>query len=400
MFTGIVSEVGVILQAETSPEGSRLRIGSPKLAPQMEPGQSVSLNGVCLTVVERDSSAFAVEATPETLRRTNLGSLKPGSRVNLEPSARLSDFLGGHLVQGHVDEMGRVVSITEEGNSWIFRFLASSEVLRYCTRKGSVTVNGVSLTITDLGSDYFEVAIIPHTHEVTTFSDLREGDGVNLEADLISKYVESHVKRLGSIAMFLLVLLLGPMYGWAAEVGLHPNSILIYENGNSKTTHRFVVRIARPKPDLLFEWESVNDQGTVHVYSKALEESRNFTLLRLFEVGIDQEAPDETTLRLSRALFQELLAHGALKLRLNGTPLQMDVIGEESFALQVDGETVQVTGVRARDNRRGTWLFLKDAELPLVLAHETPYFKHRLRSISTPERPSLRWFRHRLPPIK
>ncbi len=399
MFTGIVTGVGTVLEAKSSPQGSVLWIESPELAPEMSLGHSVSINGTCLTAVEVDAASFSVEATPETLRRTNLGGLRAGSKVNLELSARLADFLGGHLVQGHVDEMGQVVSITEEGNSWIFRFSASREFLGYCAMKGSVAVDGVSLTISGLGPDYFEVAIIPHTHQATTFSDLQPGDGVNLEADLISKYVATHVRRLGTLAVVFLLVALTAFRGWAGDLSLRPNSILIYANSNAQKTHQLVIRIARPSPDLVFEWESVNDQGTVHVFQNALQDSRNFTLLQLFEVGVDEESPDETTLRLSRALFDELLREKSLRLRLNGTPLKMELKGEEPFSLEVDQAVVEVTGVRVKDNRRGSWLFLKDSDLPLVLAHETPYFKHRLKSISTPERPSLRWFR-RLPPIK
>ena len=136
-----------------------------------------------------------MDATPETLRRSNLGEKQVGSLLNLEPPLRLADFLGGHLVQGHVDATGRIDSVREEGNSWIFRFSAPAEILRYCVPKGSVTVNGISLTISGLGPDFFEVAIIPHTWEVTNLAQLKPGDTVNLEADVISKYVESHIQN-------------------------------------------------------------------------------------------------------------------------------------------------------------------------------------------------------------
>ncbi len=398
MFTGIVTDVGEVVKADTSSEGSLLQIRS-RLAADLEVGHSVSINGTCLTVVGKDTGSFDVEATPETLRRTDLGQCRAGSRVNLELAARLADFLGGHLVQGHVDEMGRVVSIIEEGNSWVFRFSASREFLSFCVMKGSVTVNGVSLTVSGIGEGYFEVTIIPHTHEVTNFSSLKVGDGVNLEADLISKYVESHVRHFKGLVVLVLALALSLVQGLAGDLSLQANSILIYANQNAKKTHRFVVRIARPVPDLVFEWESVNDQGTVHVYQRALEQSRRFTLLSLFEVGVDEEAPDETTLRLSRALFTELAAQKSLKLQLNGVPLKMEWVGEEPFVLKLDREEVEVTGVRVQDNRRGSWLFLKDPDLPLVLEYVTSYFHHRLESLSTPDRPSLRWIR-RLPPIK
>ena len=161
----------------------------------MEIGHSISVDGVCLTVFRKTGSAFQVEATPETLSRTNLSDKRVGDPLNLEPAARLSDFLGGHLVQGHVDAPGRLVSMRPEGNSWIFRIEAPAEVVRYCTFKGSIAVNGVSLTLSALNSEGFEATIIPHTMAVTNFGTMAVGDRVNLEADLISKYVETHIRH-------------------------------------------------------------------------------------------------------------------------------------------------------------------------------------------------------------
>lgn len=196
MFTGIVREQGVILSVDHSTEGSVIAVGSSRLAPELESGHSISIDGVCLTVTEFNSNSFAVEATPETVRLSNLNSRKIGDRVNLEPSLRLSDFLGGHLVQGHVDGVGRIRLIRTEGNSRIFGMEVPDSVFRFCVYKGSITVNGVSLTISALNSKVVEVTIIPHTFAVTNFSWLRVGDAVNLEADVISKYVASHVARL------------------------------------------------------------------------------------------------------------------------------------------------------------------------------------------------------------
>ncbi len=195
MFTGIVQETGRIASLHSSAEGVTFRLQAGRLGTLLEVGHSVSVDGVCLTVTRKGADWVEVDATPETLRRSNLGAKGKGDLVNLEPPLRLSDFLGGHLVQGHVDATGRVESIREEGNSWIFRFAASAEILRYCVLKGSITVNGISLTISGLGLDYFEVAIIPHTWEVTNLSKLDAGDSVNLEADVISKYVESHIQN-------------------------------------------------------------------------------------------------------------------------------------------------------------------------------------------------------------
>ncbi|HSR50367.1 MAG TPA: riboflavin synthase [Acidobacteriota bacterium] len=196
MFTGIVREKGRVTERQGSAGGSTLALQCKVVGRDMKIGDSVAVSGVCLTAEKLLPQGFEVTATPETLRRTTLGDLEAGDAVNLEPALRSSDFLGGHLVQGHVDGRGRVESIQEEGNSWIFRFAAGRRVLDYCVFKGSITVDGVSLTISGLSEDWFEVAIIPHTYEVTTFSNLEEGDHVNLETDVISKYVQSHVERI------------------------------------------------------------------------------------------------------------------------------------------------------------------------------------------------------------
>lgn len=188
---------------EGSAEGSVMRFDPKELGPLLAIGQSVSVDGVCLTVVRRGEGWVEVEISPETLRRTNLGRRRPGQHVNLEPPMAAGDLFGGHIVQGHVDAVGEVLSIAEEGNSWIFRFSCPAEVRPYCVVKGSITVNGISLTISALGDCWFEVAIIPHTWEVTNLSEVQVGDLVNLEADVISKYVESHVVRyldLGAVS--------------------------------------------------------------------------------------------------------------------------------------------------------------------------------------------------------
>lgn len=195
MFTGIVRETGQIKQILKSKEGVTFRFGCGVLHRELQIGHSISVDGVCLTVTEKGRDWVEVDATPETLRCTNLGEKKEGDELNLEPAARLSDFLGGHLVQGHVDETGKILSIVEEGNSVIFRISAPEDVTRYSVFKGSITVSGISLTISKLGAGYFEVTIIPHTLEVTNMSDLEVDDVVNLEVDIVSKYVETHVQR-------------------------------------------------------------------------------------------------------------------------------------------------------------------------------------------------------------
>jgi riboflavin synthase len=163
MFTGIVRETGEIIEKRSAEDGVTLRFRSGSLYNDLGIGHSICVDGVCLTVTHKGEDWVEVDATPETLRRSNLGSRAVGDGLNLEPAAKLSDFLGGHLVQGHVDATGEVVSLVTEGNSVIFQISAPEEVMRYCTFKGSITLNGISLTISALGTDYFEVTIIPHT---------------------------------------------------------------------------------------------------------------------------------------------------------------------------------------------------------------------------------------------
>lgn len=196
MFTGIVRETGTVREIETTERGSALTIACRRLLPGLEVGQSVCVNGVCLTVESVLDEGFRVTATPETLRRSGLGGLAVDATVNLEPSLRLSDPLGGHLVQGHVDGVGAVATIRNEGNSSVFRYRAPESVLRHCVLKGSIAVDGVSLTISGLDPEGFETTLIPHTLAVTRFSALKVGDEINLEVDIVSKYVETHVQRL------------------------------------------------------------------------------------------------------------------------------------------------------------------------------------------------------------
>ena len=195
MFTGIVREMGEILEVTESESGAVFRFTCGSLLEDLSLGHSISVDGVCLTVTGKFEDSVTVEATPETLRRSNLGLRKVGNHLNLEPALRSFDFLGGHLVQGHVDGTGAVESIRVDGNSSVFRVSLPPEVERYCVMKGSVTLNGISLTVSALGEGFMEVTIIPHTLEVTNMSELETGDTVNLEADVISKYVESHVLR-------------------------------------------------------------------------------------------------------------------------------------------------------------------------------------------------------------
>jgi len=200
VFTGIVRETGEIIDKKESPDGVTFRFRVGELYRDLDIGHSISVNGVCLTVVKMDQGWIEVDASPETLRRSNLGETAIGDPINLEPPLKLNDVLGGHLVQGHVDAAGKVLSIVEEGNSFIFRISLPAEVSRYCVMKGSITLDGTSLTISALEDDFMEVTIIPHTMEKTNMSELKPGDKVNLEVDVISKYVEKHTKNSLGIA--------------------------------------------------------------------------------------------------------------------------------------------------------------------------------------------------------
>ncbi|MEU6035090.1 riboflavin synthase [Actinomadura sp. NPDC047616] len=195
MFTGIVEELGEIVALEPAGDSARITIRGPLVTQDAVHGASIAVNGVCLTVVEVKDDAFTADAVKETLDRSSLGALGPGSRVNLERPVRLSDRLGGHLVQGHVDGVGRLIS-REPGERWdVVTFSLPPELSRYVVDKGSITVDGVSLTVVEAGADRFSVALIPTTLELTTLGLKRPGDPVNLEVDVVAKYVE---RMLGS----------------------------------------------------------------------------------------------------------------------------------------------------------------------------------------------------------
>ena len=190
MFTGIVVEQGNVRKANTRRGLLELEVEAPRIARELEVGDSVAVNGVCLTATETKRKRFVTQAMSETLARSTMGSLKKGSGVNLELPARLSDRLGGHIVQGHVDGVATVARIEEDDGSQRVWFSASRDILRYLIDKGSVTLDGVSLTVVEVGETTFQVALIPHTVEVTTLGHLKVGSSVNVEVDMIAKYVE------------------------------------------------------------------------------------------------------------------------------------------------------------------------------------------------------------------
>ena len=197
MFTGIVEGTGTVaaLAAAADGSGARLEVEAPWLAGRLAVGESVAVNGCCVTVAEPTAAGFAADLVAETLRRTALGGLEAGARVNLERPLPLGGRLGGHLVQGHVDGIARVLDRTPVGDGEEVRIELPPELQRYVVEKGSIAVDGVSLTVAGVGPGWFAVALVPHTLEVTTLGERHPGDPVQLEVDVVAKYIERLVVR-------------------------------------------------------------------------------------------------------------------------------------------------------------------------------------------------------------
>ena len=197
MFTGLVEELGHVLAVEERPDGRRMWIAASVVMSDMQRGDSIACSGCCLTAVAVEPTRFAVEAVPETLRRTTLAAWRAGTPVNLERSLRLSDRLGGHLVQGHVDAVGEVLDVRPEGDGCRVTLALPSELLRFVALKGSLSVDGVSLTVAGLTDSGAEIAYIPHTLAVTTAGDYAAGTRVNLEVDLLARYLARMLEHPG-----------------------------------------------------------------------------------------------------------------------------------------------------------------------------------------------------------
>ena len=189
MFTGLIQDIGKVEVVEVGAEGSRLRIAT-KLAAEIGLGDSVAVNGICLTATAVDAGGFETEAMNQTLAVTALGGIEAGDRVNLELAMKASDRLGGHIVQGHVDGVGEVLSVVEDGFARRLRVGLTPELIRYAIDKGSIALSGVSLTIAELGEEWVEVSLIPETLERTNLGGLEAGDSLNVECDIVAKYVE------------------------------------------------------------------------------------------------------------------------------------------------------------------------------------------------------------------
>lgn len=196
MFTGIIEEVGVVETIESRQAGARIRLRAPLVGSGLAEGDSVSVSGVCLTAVELRPGSFAADVSPETLRRSTLGGLRQGSAVNLERALTPTTRMGGHIVQGHVDGAGSIESVEPSGGEgWWLSVRVPDELDRYLVFKGSIAIDGISLTVAEVERGRVAVAVIPHTYENTTLKSRRPGDAVNIETDVLAKYVE---KMLGS----------------------------------------------------------------------------------------------------------------------------------------------------------------------------------------------------------
>lgn len=196
MFTGLIEDLGTVEAVDSGADGARLRIAT-KLAGQIELGDSIAVNGVCLTATAVDSAGFETEAMNQTLSVTALRGLQVGGRVNLELAMKASDRLGGHIVQGHVDGVGEVVSLVEDGFAKRLEVALDPDLLRYAIDKGSITLDGVSLTIADLGDSWLSVSLIPETLERTNLGEARPGRKINVECDVIAKHVERLMAPFG-----------------------------------------------------------------------------------------------------------------------------------------------------------------------------------------------------------
>lgn len=190
MFTGIIEELGTVARYEKRGAGARLTVAARTVTENTAEGDSIAVNGVCLTAINITPDSFAADVSDETLRRSTIENLRVGSKVNLERAVTPQTRLGGHIVQGHVDARGAFVHAVQAGDFWTVRIAYPKEIAQYLVFKGSVAVEGISLTIAELSNEWFEIAIIPKTWELTNLHALRGGDAVNLEADVIAKYVE------------------------------------------------------------------------------------------------------------------------------------------------------------------------------------------------------------------
>lgn len=190
MFTGIVEEIGSIISISKGAKSAVLTIKGHKVLSDAKIGHSICVNGICLTITTINSNVFTVDAMPETIKSSSLATLKTGSSINLERAMKVNDRFGGHIVSGHIDGIGKIISITKDDNAFWYKIGANYDILKYIVKKGSITIDGISLTIAELEKTSFSVSIIPHTLSETILNNKNVGDIVNLENDIVSKYIE------------------------------------------------------------------------------------------------------------------------------------------------------------------------------------------------------------------
>lgn len=190
MFTGIIEEIGIVKDFKQISNGAEITVSCNKVLNDTKIGDSIAINGVCQTVVEMSENSFTAEASNETLKVTNFSTLKKGEKVNLERALTLNERIGGHIVSGHVDSVAKLVSSQKESDFYTMKFEVAEEASRYVVKKGSITINGISLTVADINDKMVTVAVIPHTFENTNLSDLKTGNVVNIETDVFAKYIE------------------------------------------------------------------------------------------------------------------------------------------------------------------------------------------------------------------
>lgn len=190
MFTGIIEEIGIVKDFKQISNGAEITISCSKVLNDTKIGDSIAINGVCQTVIEMSENSFMAEVSPETLNVTNFLSLKSGEKVNLERALKLNERIGGHLVQGHVDSVAKLISAKKDTDFYTMKFEVADNAKRYIIKKGSITINGISLTVAEIEGNFITVAVIPHTYENTNLSELKTGDNVNIETDVFAKYIE------------------------------------------------------------------------------------------------------------------------------------------------------------------------------------------------------------------
>jgi riboflavin synthase len=198
VFTGIIEHVGTIESLDLRRDGGRIAVQAPSAAPSLAVSNSIAINGCCLTVVSRDTERFSADLSGETLSKTSFRELKPGARVNLEQALTAGKEFGGHFVLGHVDNVGRVAYLTADGENWWLGVQVPEDFARYIVPKGSVTIDGISLTVARWSNRIAEAAVIPYTYEHTNLRDRKSGDAVNLEGDVLGKYVERYLQARGA----------------------------------------------------------------------------------------------------------------------------------------------------------------------------------------------------------